>query len=848
MARPLPDLPIGVVLDALRTALAPEGAAAVLVAPPGAGKTTVVPLALVSEPWCTGRIVVVEPRRLATRAAGQRMASWFGDPVGKTVGWRMRGDTKVSAATRIEVVTDGVLSRMLQHDPSLEGISLVVFDEFHERSVDADVGLAFALDARHALRPDLRLLAMSATIDGASVARLLGDDPAGEAAEDAAPVAVITCDHHVFAVATHWCGPSTPVLDPAAVAAVVRRSLAETAATGDVLVFLPGAGEIRRVGAYLGSLSAEGVDVRPLHGTLPSGEQDKALAPATPGRRKVVLATSIAETSLTIDGVTAVVDAGFARVPRFDPVRAMSGLATVRVSRAAADQRRGRAGRTAAGDCYRLWSEAEHALLNEQAEPELRNTDLVPLALDLVRWGDADGATLRWLDPPAPDGLRQARALLHDLGLITAAAQLTDHGRACLELPVHPRLAHCIRRADELGFGNLACDVVALLGARDLLGGRRGRAIDLQSRLDALHGRSRGGERAAPEAVAAVRAEAQRLRRVARVAPDRDSATDPGALGMVLALAYPDRIARLRSGAPGRFLLANGVGASCNDVDPLARTEWIVVAELDRPPGTAEARIALAAPLDERDLDAVTGDVVAMVDMGEWDARRHDVLVARERRLGAIVLARSPLDDADATIAALIAGLRVEGLGLLPRFEATAALRARVSWCRRTLGESWPDLSEPTLLETVETWLAPHLRGVRNAGGLAKVDVYHALRALLPWPLPQQLDELAPAHLTLPSGQEASIDYGGEQPLASVKMQEVFGLLDNPRVLGGRVPVALALLSPARRPLQVTSDLAGFWKGSYRQVRSEMRGRYPKHDWPENPATAAPSRGIKRRA
>jgi ATP-dependent helicase HrpB len=846
MPRPLPNLPITAVLDDVRAAMTGEGAAAVLVAPPGAGKTTVVPLAVVSEPWCRGRIVVVEPRRLATRAAAQRMAGWFGEPVGRSVGWRMRGDTKVSAATRIEVVTDGVLSRMLQSDPSLENVSLVIFDEFHERSLDADVGLAFALDARSALRPDLRVLAMSATIDGASVARLLGDDE---------PAPVITCDHHVFPVATHWCGPSTPVLDPAAVAALVRRALAEVP-VGDVLVFLPGAGEIRRVGSYLGTLSAQGVDLRPLHGMLPPAEQDKALTPAAEGRRKVVLATSIAETSLTIDGVRAVVDAGFARVPRFDPARGLSGLATVRVSKAAADQRRGRAGRTAPGDCYRLWSEAEHSLLSPQAEPELRNTDLVPLALDLVRWGDPDGSTLRWLDPPPVDGLHQAQALLRDLGLVEqrggTKVRLTDHGRACAELPVHPRLAHCIRRADEMGLGTLACDVAALLGDRDLLAGRDGsRSIDLQRRVDLLGGRGTDGPRGPDRgALERVRTEAARLRRVAAITGrGTGRGTDlRDSLGMVLALAYPDRIARRRGDTPGRFLLANGSGASCNDTDAMAREEWIVVAELDRPPGAPEARIALAAPLDAHDVDAVTRDAVVTVDVGEWDARRHDVVVARERRLGAITLARSPLDDPDATVTALLAGIRSEGLGLLPRFEATASLRARVRWCREVVGDPWPDLSDPALLAAVDEWLAPHLRGVRNAAGLGRIDVHHALRTLLPWPLPQKLDELTPTHLTLPTGDGATIDYSGEHPIASVKMQEVFGLLESPRVLGGRVPVVLALLSPARRPLQVTSDLAGFWKGSYGQVRSEMRGRYPKHDWPEDPSTAAPSRGVRRRA
>ena len=805
-------LPIGEVLDDLTAALRTH-TSAVLVAEPGAGKTTVVPLALLEEAWCTGKVIVVEPRRVAARAAARRLAEQLGERPGGTVGWRMRGDTKIGARTRIEVVTDGVLTRMLQSDPSLDGVSCIVLDEFHERSLDIDVGLAMCIDAQHGLRDDLRILVMSATIDGAAVARLLDDAP------------VIEATGRMFAVRTHWCGPATPTLQPTAVAAATRRALDET--TGDVLIFLPGAREIRATERAIGALA--GIDVLALHGTLSTEAQDRALAPAPPGRRKIVLATNIAETSLTIGGVTAVVDSGWVRRSILDTRRAMSGLVTVRVSRASADQRRGRAGRVCPGIAYRLWGEHEHALLDAHDPPEITQADLVPLALDLARWGDPEGIGLRWLDAPPPHSLHAAREVLRALGLVDVSGRVTTHGRAVGQLPLHPRLAHAVLRAHERGLGAVACTVAALLSDRDIGDDRRD--ADLAHRVDML--RARGG---GVPGVDRVRHDAQRLRRRLGL-DDRAGEVDAFAIepiGFVLAMAYPDRIARRRD-VSGRYLLASSVGAAIDAHDNLATSEWLAVAEIELTNDGGDARILLAAPLSRRELDQVVQPVDEVV--ATWDRRTRDVRVQRETRIGAIVLKASPIDDADGARRALVRGVLAEGLTLLPRLADAAPLRARVAFCRTHLGEDWPDLGDDALLARLDEWLLPELirHDVRRSSRLSRIDVVAALGHLVPWKLATRLDQLAPTHVSTAKGQRRTIDYSGANPLVSLRLQDAFGWHDTPRLAGGRVPIVVALLSPAGRPVQVTSDLAGFWRGSYAQVRAELRGRYPKHAWPDDP-------------
>jgi ATP-dependent helicase HrpB len=812
------DLPILAALDEITASLATHPNL-VLVAEPGAGKTTVVPLVIAEQPWCTGKVIVVEPRRVATRAAATRLAASLGERPGAAVGWRMRGDTRVGPGTKIEVVTDGVLTRMVQSDPSLDGVSCVVLDEFHERSLDVDLALALCLDAQHGLRDDLRLLVMSATIDAHAVAHLLGDAP------------IVSAPGRTHPVETRWIAPASPTLRPADVAAAVRTALRECA--GDVLVFLPGAREIRGVERELGGLPAGGTDVLPLHGALATAAQDRALAPAPPGRRKVVLATNLAETSLTIEGVGAVVDSGWARRSVVDPQRGMSALVTVRVSQASADQRRGRAGRLGPGVCYRLWAEHEHRLLDEHDPPEISQADLVPLALELARWGDPTGTTLAWLDPPPAHALLAARALLHTLDVLDETGRLTSHGRAVAALPLHPRLANAMIRAEARGFGALACTVAALLGDRDIADDRRD--PDLARRVDLV-----GRPGRAEPAVERVRDEAKRLR--ARLGT-RSTVIDVDRLGATLAFAYPDRIARRRDDT-GRYLLANGAGARIDPHDNLAASEWLVVADADAPgptgprpqAGAADLRIVLAAPIDRAELERLVAPVEATV--AEWDHRAGEVRVERVTRYGAIVLKASPVDDRPAARRALLDGVRSSGLALLPRLGDAASLRARVAFCRTHLGPEWPDLGEAALVEALDDWLAPELARLdaRRRSDLARVDVVRALRTLLPWALAARLDELAPTDLVTPKGRHRAIDYTSPNPTVSLRLQDAFGWHDTPRLAGGRVPLVVALLSPAGRPVQVTADLAGFWRGSYAQVRAELRGRYPKHAWPEDPS------------
>jgi ATP-dependent helicase HrpB len=849
-------LPIDVALTPLRQALATH-TSAVLQAPPGAGKSTVVPLALRDEPWLRGkRLLMLEPRRLAARAVAQRMAQTLGESVGHTVGYRMRLDTRVTAATRIEVVTEGVLTRMLQQDPGLDGVGIVIFDEFHERSLQADLGLALTLDARANLAPQLRVLIMSATLDGAAVARLLDDAP------------LVTAEGRVFPVATHYAGKGLPLLPAAASAAarpqdsperlivqLILRALREE--HGDVLVFLPGAREIRRVQA--GLAPGEGVVVLPLFGDLTAQQQDAALAPAT-GVRKVVLATNIAETSLTIPGVRVVVDSGLVRRARFDPVTGMSRLATERISRASADQRQGRAGRLAAGVCYRAWSAGAQPSLAAFTAPEIQEADLTPLALELASWGTRDARELRWLDEPPPAMLASARDLLSGLGALDAGGRITAHGRELAGVAVHPRLAHMLLRARALGALPLAANLAALLSERDLLrGAAGGRDADVRARLEVMHGED------SPPGVD--RVALQRSRRVARdlvrqldtrgAAPRRAAAAGGGA-GLLLAFAYPDRIGRAREAGDGRFTLANGRGAHFAEPQGLARQELIVAVDLDD--SERDARILLAAPLERRELTEHFADRIRRTEVVEWDSREEAVIARQRLTLDAIVLEDKPLLPVPvaAARAAMLVGLTELGIAALPWDRDARDLQARIEFVRTAIGAgsgpgarpgaAWPAVSDEALALSMQTWLAPWLEGVTRREHLARVPLAEGLAALLSREQRRDLDAWAPTHLGMPSGSRVRVDYhDAGAPAVSVRLQEVFGLATTPRLGCGRVPVVFKLLSPAQRPVQVTRDLASFWRGAYAQVRKDLRGRYPKHYWPEDPLQAQPVRGVRRK-
>jgi ATP-dependent helicase HrpB len=848
-------LPIDEALPELQRALASH-ASAVLTAPPGAGKSTVVPLVLLDEPWAAGkRILMLEPRRLAARAVALRMAQTLDEAVGRTVGYRMRLDTRVSRDTRIEVVTEGVLTRMLQTDPALEGIAAVLFDEYHERSLQADLGLALALDARESVTPDLKILVMSATLEGAAVARLLGDAP------------LVAAHGRSFPVETRFAGngmPPLPEMGPirgtqespeALTARLVRRALEEE--QGDVLVFLPGAREIHRVRALLeGALpagsSTDRLQVLPLYGELSSEDQEAALMPARAGSRRVVLATNIAETSLTIPGVRVVVDSGLARRQRFDPATGMSRLETERISRASAEQRQGRAGRTEPGVCYRAWSEGAQRSLAPFSPAEIVEADLTPLALELASWGARDAAALKWLDPPPTAMLASARDLLARLGALSAEGRITTHGREMARLGTHPRLAHMLLRAREIGCLPLAADIAALLSERDLFRGTGGaRDADIRGRIEALRG---DGESGGIDGAAL-----QRVRRGARellrqLGETADSAAARGAAGAtaggLLALAFPDRIGRQRPGGEGRFTLTNGRGAHFAEPQSLSRQELIVAVDLDD--RERDARIRLAAPLGRREVEELMASRLERADSVEWSTREEAVLARRVLRLDGLVLEESPLPQVpqQEAHAAMLEGIRQLGIESLPWTREARELQARVAFVRRLGGsyDSWPLLSDDALRASAGEWLTPWLEGVTRREHLARIPLLDALLARLSWDHRRELDRLAPAQLTVPSGSHVRVDYLDENaPAVSVRLQEVFGLEASPRIGGGRVPITFKLLSPARRPVQVTRDLKSFWRGAYAEVRKDLRGRYPKHYWPENPLEAEPVRGVRRR-
>jgi ATP-dependent RNA helicase HrpB len=818
----LPVLPIDAVLPALRAALA-GSAAVVLQAPPGAGKTTRIPLALLDAPWLGGKsILMLEPRRLAATNAARFMAQLLGEAVGGRVGYAIRYERKISRVTRIEVVTEGILIRRLQSDPELAGVGLVIFDEFHERNLNSDLALALCRDAQLGLRDDLKLLVMSATLDAAPVARLLGDCPLVGSEGRSYPVAVRYLNQE----------PSGRVSDY--VPARVRRALAET--SGDLLVFLPGTGEIRRCAEALADL-AERIDIRPLYGNLPFAEQERAILPGA--RRKVVLATNIAETSLTIDGVAVVVDAGLERRPRFDAARGMTTLETVRISRAGADQRAGRSGRLGPGVCYRLWTEGTQGALLPFSPPEIRSADLAPLALDLARWGVQDASQLAWLDPPPSGRLAGARALLQLLGALNRQGRLTSLGAQMAELPAHPRLARLLVAAQTEGTPGLGADLAALLGERDLIGGLRSTHAsdsDLFDRLDVLH--RRGNEAAA---------RASRYWRQKLGVTGRKLSTDADSVGRLLAVAYPDRIGREREPGSGRYLFSGGYGGRLSSRSAVKHGEWLVAVEVVGQPG-GEGEIRLASVLSKEMVEELFGKALDWQRDVDWDERAGRVVAREVRRLGALSLQERPVKaTADDTVPALLAVIRRKGLALFDWSEPARQLRARGQLVAAHRS-GWPDLSDAVLLDKLEEWLAPHLVGVTSFAGLRKVDLYSALQGVLGRQRQQELVRLAPERLKVPSGSNIRLDYAAEDgPVLACKLQELFGLADTPGVVGGTVPVLIHLLSPARRPLAVTRDLRSFWNGVYPEVKKEMKGRYPRHPWPDDPWNAVATRHVKRR-
>ncbi len=833
-------LPIEPLLPELLAALE-EHPSVVLEAPPGAGKTTRVPLALLDVEWLAGKsIVMLEPRRLAARNAALYMASELGE--GERVGYRVRFDSKVGRNTRIEVVTEGILTRRLQHDPELNGVGLVIFDEFHERNLHSDLALALCLDAQQGLREDLKLLVMSATLDGDRVARLL-DAP------------LLRSKGHSYPVEHHYLPREPQGRIPEVAASAVVRAVKEE--SGDILLFLPGAGEIRRTLDLLRQEpTCSGIDLYPLYGDLPHSEQERAINPSPAGRRKVVLTTNIAETSLTIEGVQVVIDLGWQRVPRFEPRSGLTRLETVRVSRASATQRAGRAGRLEPGVCYHLWTETTETGLVPYNNPEIIEADLAPLALELAQWGVADATSLRWLDAPPAAALNQAQQLLQQLGALDENLRITVDGKAMARLPLHPRLAHMLVRADSMGQGALACDIAAVISERDILRNIKGEGqCDFPLRVTALRAyrdKGAGGARGYGADVGACRPveqAAKQWRRLLKIQAENSVVADEN-VGTLLALAYPDRIARKRGEEGKRYLLANGRGAALFR-DCVAGSEFIVVAALDA--GTkGEGRIFSAAPITLPQLEHQFAEQLAWREEVVWDERTQTVLARRVRGLGALILEESKLNaiDGDAITTAMLQGIRQMGLESLPWDESSRQLQARVCSLHQWLpDDDWPDLSDETLLQTLDEWLTPWLNNISRRDHLKRLDLSAALKALLGWERQQQLDSLAPTHLTVPSGSRKKLHYStdGTPPVLAVKLQELFGLAETPSLARGKQPVMLHLLSPAQRPIQVTQDLNSFWHNTYPEVKKELKGRYPKHPWPDDPCSAQASARAKPR-
>lgn len=808
-------LPVNHILDELRRALAARRLA-VLEAPPGAGKTTVVPLALMNEAWLEGRrIVMLEPRRLAAKNAARYMAEALKQKPGETVGYRVRHETCVSATTRIEVVTEGILTRMLQADPALEDVGLLIFDEFHERSLHADLGLALALDARENLRDDLGILVMSATLDGPRVAALLEDAP------------LIRTEGRQYPVETRYLVPREN--DPAVAVAYAARELMASE-EGSALAFLPGAGEIRRAAERLQGRVADDIDVVPLYGDLPFSEQERAIRPAAEGRRKLVLATNIAESSLTIEGIRLVIDCGYERAPVFDPPSGMTRLVTRRISQASADQRRGRAGRMAPGICLRLWGEHETARLAQHAPPEILAADLAPLVLELAGWGVRDPGRLRWIDPPPPAGVAQARELLRELGALDVDGRITATGREMLSLPVHPRIGHMLLAARGREMSGLACVCAALLEERDPLNSRE---VDIELRVTALAGGEGVHRGVRKRLLEAARQIAVRLGTTPAFAPVER-------LGWLIAQAYPDRVAQRRAGQEPRYRMAGGRGAMLDEADRLAQMPWLAVAEVSG--SGRDARIRLAAALTEEDIAALEAEAGETIRV-EFERDSRAVIARRVRLAGALVLEAHPVPvPAGSVLPALLGGLRQHGLALLPWTREQESLRQRVEILRHIEPSAWPAFDDQALLASLEDWLAPFLGDITRLSDLSPSLLQQALEYRLGHDRRRELDRQAPEFFRLPTGQRARIDYSGDAPVLAARIQQFFGLKDTPSIANGRLPLTLHLLSPANRPMQVTRDLASFWKNTYAEVRKDLRGRYPKHAWPEDPVSYSQSK------
>jgi ATP-dependent helicase HrpB len=802
--------PVDDIIPQLKAALASRPCA-ILVAEPGAGKTTRVPLALLGEPWLAGKkILMLEPRRLAARAAASRMAQTLGEDLGQTVGYTVRLERKVSKATRIEVVTEGILTRRLQHDPELSDTGLIIFDEFHERSLDGDLGLALSLDVQRGLRDDLKILVMSATLDTEKLAAHLLDAP------------LISAKGRMFPVETRHLEKTTRQTIVSDSVRAIFKALRDV--KGSLLVFLPGEGEIRRVEQ---ALLADGVpnntDVRPLYGAMALADQDAAIKPALNGRRKIVLATTIAETSLTIDGVEAVIDTGFKRSPRFDPASGMTALETVRVSQASAEQRKGRAGRVVPGVCYRLWPEGETRALTAHDEPEIRIADLSSLVLELANWGVSTLDGLPWLEQPPPAAFAQAQDLLRQLGALENSNTITDHGRAMAKLPLHPRLSHMVIAGKNLGAGALAADVAALISERDGL--PRDTSVDVETRLMHVRGSAR-----------------ERMKLVARQIRDgADIKNDTADIshGVLLALAYPDRIAQKR-GSLGRFRMASGAGAIVPPHDSLAKEDFIAVALLDG--GQVDAKVHLAATITLKEIETHFKNLIAETSGVFWDGKANAVSASRMVKLGALVLEERALatPEPDAVAAAMAEGVKAMGLVALPWSDAANMFRARINFLTRMLPEDgWPDFSDSKLLATVQNWLQPYLAGMSRKSHLAGLDMLAILRSMVPHELLSKLEKLAPSRLQVPGGGHYTIDYDVQgDPVLRVRLQEMFGMKSAPQIAGGRARLKIELLSPGGKPVAVTQSMETFWTNAYPDVRKDMRGRYPKHSWPEDPLTA----------